>query len=306
MSISKSLLVGLLFATALQAFGQKHLVVLPVGKGIMIQSAINNRYNNNGYWNCLNSHNISLTLSSGEDNSLNCRFILQKSQEDGYYELYTENDNHTRLTFQEQEDSISSLMFLHICEGLYKIYNRSGALICLDSNSQIITCADNNGTESYWYMMDADTYEPLICENDTIKEERPKRKQSEFYAQIRANYYQYGAKVPLFFERLTFLDLRCREFGEIVLALNDCTSIMDQAERTILVLRGTSKNADKFVRKYIYNEIEKVNFRRPNILSKATIERYFVEQVPETDPELIALVESIKKKMLTGLSLRIR
>lgn len=306
MRISKFLLLGLFVAAALQVFGQKKMVELPVGEGIVIQSAINYGYNNNGYWYFLNSHSISLTLTNGEDNRLNCRFILQKSQEDGYYELYSENDNHARLTFPKQEDSTSIFMFLPICEGLYKIYNSRGVLISLDSNSRIITCADNNSAESYWYMLDADNLEPILCKDDTITEKRPKLKQSEFYAQIRANYYQYGVKVPLFFERLTFSELRCREFGEIVLALNDCTSIMDQAERTILVLKGTSKNADKFARKYIYNEIDKVNFRRPNIFSKATIERYFAEQVPETDPELIALVESIKKKMLTGLSLRIR
>lgn len=279
---------------------------MPVGKIVRIQSAINYGYNDCGYWSYINDSDRSVIQLHGVIDCANCLFVLNESSEKGFYAIFPANATEEKLKFLEKGSSVYQFSFHHICDGLFKIYSRRGEVVCLDGNSQVSFCSDNDDSGACWYIMDADTYEPLIYEDDTLIVNRPSRKRSEFYAQIRANYYQYGTKVPLFFERLTFLDLRCSEFGEIVLALNDCTSIMDQTERTLLVLKGMSKNTDKAARRYVYNEIEKVNFRKPNLISKATIERYFSENEQETDPELIVMVNRIKAKMLKGLTYRIR
>jgi len=306
MRMLRFLPTGILVVIGIYVFGQRSTTVMPVGERIFVQSAINYGYNDGGYWSCIgDSNKLSMQLRSVV-NCTNCLFVLKESSEKGIYEIFSVDGSKVNLSFSGTGSAIHQFSFHHICNGLFKIYDRSGDVVCWENDSIIGICADSKGAEACWYLMDADSYEPLKYEDDTIIVKHSVPKRSEFYAQIRANYYQYGTKVPLFFERLTFLDLRCREFGEIVLALNDCTSIMDQTERVLLVLKGMSKNTDKTARRYVYNEIEKVNFRRPNIVSKATIERYFAERTQEADPELVVIVERIKKKMLTGLTFRVR
>lgn len=306
MRISKFLPTGILIVINIYVFGQKSSTVMPVGKIVRIQSAINYGYNDGGYWSCINDSDRSIIQLHGVIDCANCLFILNESSEKGFYEIFPANATEVKLKFFEKGSSVYQFSFHHICDGLFKIYDRSGGVICLEGDTSVGVCADNNGVEAYWYLMDSDSNEPLRYDDDTLIVKRPSRKRSEFYAQIRATYYQYGTKVPLFFEQLSFLDLLGREFGEIVLALNDCSSIMDQTERTLLVLKGMSKNTDKAARRYVYNEIEKVNFRKPNLISKATIERYFAENEQETDPELVEMVNRIKAKMLKGLTYRIR
>ncbi|MGE0079431.1 MAG: hypothetical protein AB7S48_16340 [Bacteroidales bacterium] len=305
MRISKFLSTGILIVVSLYVFGQKSSTVMPVDKKIRFQSATSYGYKNGGYWSYITNSDKPLVQLHGIADSTNCLFVLKESSERGFYEIFTGDVNGTMLGLLEDGKLVNQFAFHHIYNGLFKIYDSNGRVICRKDDGEIGFCADGNSAETCWYLTD-DTSTLLIYENDTLIVKQPRRKRSEFYAQIRANYYQYGTKVPMFFERLTFLDLVGREYGEIALALNDCISIMDQAERTLLVLKGMSKNSDKYARRYVYRELEKVDFRKPNLVSKATIERYFTENEQETDPELVGMVKRIKSKMLRGLTFRIR
>jgi hypothetical protein len=160
--------------------------VLPIGKKILIQSAVSYGRNHEGFWE---KPGGGAMVSKGDniriwslDGAPSKRFSLLKSPRKGWYEIGVSNNPEARVDvsggkFQKgsniqiwEKNGTASQQFLfkHLGGGKYKIYTKQGKCINLkDPNSSkngnnVQIWDDRNELHNEWYLLDAKTNQPIL------------------------------------------------------------------------------------------------------------------------------------------------
>lgn len=107
-----------------------------------------------------------------------------------------------------------------------------------------------------------------------------------------------GERLEEYFRHVRY-DQLVRSDGQwqIVQGMNKLP-VSDHLSMIISIFRGLKHNEVK-VRKYTYSQLERVAYRRANILTRGMINRHFNEY-SEPDPELHKIVIRIRHKMIHG------
>jgi len=154
--------------------------VIPTGKKYYIQSAMNYKRDNGGYWDVpgkpqaiAKGSNIQVwDLDDGHDRM----FTMIESKEKGFYEIAVGNTPKTRVdvvngatsngtnirVWEENGANAQRFLFHHLGNGRFKIFDRNGKALCLaDRNSKngsnVHIWGDHDGVWMEWHLIDVET-----------------------------------------------------------------------------------------------------------------------------------------------------
>jgi len=101
-------------------------------------------------------------------------------------------------------------------------------------------------------------------------------------------------EVKRYFQQITFDELIKSDSGVIVKAISKLKS-NDKVTRTIWILEEV-KNRSFAIKKHLYTELEKVDYKRPSFVLRQLINNYFTN-FNETEDTLLLKVSALQKKM---------
>lgn len=102
------------------------------------------------------------------------------------------------------------------------------------------------------------------------------------------------SEIKEYFKNVTFNELAKSDSGSIVKAINFLHT-KDKVTHTIWILEEI-KNRNFDLRNYIYTELGKVDYNKPNFMTRQLINNYFTNYV-EKEVTLIEKVNALQKKM---------
>jgi len=177
-------LAGLFTAQTLLAQPQQGAVI-PTGKKFHIQSAMNYKRDNGGYWDLPGKPttiekgaNIQVwALDEGHDRI----FTLIETKEKGFYEIAIGNtpkirvDIHNGATangtnvraWESNGSNAQRFLFEHLGNGRFKIHDRNGRLLCLadrssENGKNVHTWGNHDGVWMEWYLIDVETKQAFV------------------------------------------------------------------------------------------------------------------------------------------------
>ena len=157
---------------------------VPLGQNFYIQSAMSYGKSNNGYWDLPGNNKVTIgdkiqiwTLDGGTDRL----FRFEKKRYGEYLQIYCGNtidgvvdipegktDNGNKATIWSRNHGAAQDFYLkHLGNGRYKIYHRSGKILCIagvtnDNGTAVHLWDDHNGNHLEWYLIDAKTRKAYI------------------------------------------------------------------------------------------------------------------------------------------------
>jgi hypothetical protein len=174
------------------AHAQEDAEIIEIRKGFWVQSAMNYQKDNGGYWDIPGrpdkieqGSNIQVyDIDEGKDRL----FYLKTTEEMGVYQIVPgDKNNSIMLTVAEGEENKKKnganietyrmigrdwqkFRFKHLGNGEFKIYTLDDMVVCLDgrknaNGTNVHIWEDHDGDWMTWYLIDPDTKEAWIPEN---------------------------------------------------------------------------------------------------------------------------------------------
>lgn len=301
--MKKSFLTGIALVIALIA-GAQTPAEIPSGLEVLIQSAMNYGKNKGGHWDIpgkpqdiKKGSNIQVwNIDDGHDRL----FTIMASGKPGYYEIQVGNTQRARVNIDggksangtnvevwDRDGNTKQLFkFHHLGNGRFKIYDHNNKILCLAgkknaNGTNVHIWNDHNGPFTEWYIINERTGKPFVPGSKVdIKSWIVSQKQSD---------------IDRYFPDVMFGQVKIDDKGAISNGISSL-SAEDQVSTVVWVMNAVRKNSDENVRKYVYTELSKVQYRKIPFIVKAIMTTHF-SNFNESTPVLMDNVSAIQIKM---------
>ena len=135
------------------------------------------------------------------------------------------------------------------------------------------------------------TSKPLAIQEQNDSTDTTKVLNKDIYKLIKGG---VESDIKAYFRETPYETIVLSDSGAIVSALNKLNP-KEKVTHTIWILEEV-KNRPFDIKKYIYSQLEKVNYSKPSFVLKQLINNYFVN-FNENEPALSEKVSSIQKRM---------
>lgn len=313
------IIVGILFTYPILLFAQPKPSAIPTEKQFIVQSAMNFGLDSSGFWDIQSNYKFfrkCIYLQVWDlDPARGQKISLVNSPEFGYYEICVDSIKESRVTVdtikneanietKDKNDGANQrFLFHHLDNGRFVIYSRNSLVVCLTDcsskdGSKIHLLDKPNGKCSEWFLIDPQT-KKIYIPSETSPKLRTISNNSTVITPESNEIYRLITNgiendIKKYFKEVDLAELIRSDNGSILKAFNKLNP-NDKVTHTIWVLEEI-KNRTPEIKRYVYSELEKVDYSKPSFILKQLINNYFTN-FNEMDDSLMEKVVNLQKKM---------